>query len=1096
MAIKPTRAQHPEYKHFSAQIWALNKVLQQHFKDPASDHVSDSAINLALSIKYQAGILDSGKGCGSESSSLASNSNEERAGARFGPIIYLFRQLQIEMKMSIEYISNGSSIDIRLEQLSPSKIAYYDSACPGRQLCANGTGVRTLSELTDWATSDDAANVCWMTGSSGAGKTAIAAAFSHRLEEEKRLAATFFCSRTSFECRQVNHIIPTIAYQLAHYSMLFRHALCKVLDKDPAVGSEHIASQFEWLLKKPLVEVNGAMPKNLVIILDALDECEDQVEAEQLLSLLIKESGVLSIRIFITTRPGAIIYRQVTGQAIVSSTRLHLHQLEKSSVQADIELYLKDNLSDTGLTNGQIEHLTHRSGTLFVYAVTLVRSIRHFLRSASLQSFLQPILSPTPTSQMEPANIDELYKAVLTLVMEGSEEQMTTHNLQLVLMVVLCARDPIGIDTIAGLTGLGYSETILRMVYSLGPLLDRSEKTGLVSTIHPSFSDFIFDEARSGAFFCDPFEYNRCITQKCFQIMKKQLRFNICDLDSSSGPDALVKNLTSRVQVAISPLLSYSCRYWGYHLHSSPWSADIQAALNEFLCFHLLFWMEVMNLKRLMGMAPDVLLKTQQWFKKVISPSDLEHPLEDAHKFVQRFATTPVSQSTPHIYISALLFWPHSNFVSKCYRERIHSLAQMGESGGDIVAVSTWQLDSEAGSIAYSSNGTRAAFGCNNGVVEVRDIYDSTLFTELIGGYPVAAPIMLQSHSNSSGRADTVCSVAFSSDGKHIAAGSSNYTIQLCTIGEDKGPIQLLEGHSDWVLSLAFSPGGDLVASGSKDCNVLVWSAHSGRLMCGPLEGHCGAVSSLIFSPGGRRIASGSWDSTIRVWDPHDGTLIAGPFAGHAHQINTISFSPNGAYLVSASSDGAIGIWDSRNGLAMIGIGVGTFQGHTDSVYSVVFSSDSNYIVSGSKDQTVRIWDASNGDLVNSFYALTEAIVSLAVSPGGRHVVSCSDDRSIQLWRFSDAKLANSRAGKTTHRAVHLANQTDKPVAMHWNLRSDGWIVAKDASLLLWVPPRIRSSLSMPGSDHICTLIGCAGTIEVKLSGLPRWDWRDCYKAD
>ncbi|KAH7345592.1 hypothetical protein B0J17DRAFT_713152 [Rhizoctonia solani] len=1073
-----------EYGPLFTEIRALDAVLQRR-KGPECGRISDCAINLALSIKDQVQTLDTGKECDSESS-LVLYLSEEQAGISIEPIVSLFRQLRIELNAC--NLSDHLKTN-KLEQLSPVKLAYDSSASPVRQLCARGTCIRALSELAYWETTT--CGVYWMTGLSGTGKSTIATTFSHRLDEKKRLAASFFCSRLFLERRQVNRIIPTIAYQLAHYSMVFRAALSEALERNADIRSTHIASQFDCLLKKPLIAVDESIPRNLVIVLDGLDECDDQADAELLLSLLIQGSETLPVRFFIATR-SMTVTRQAIGSAVFPSG-----QLEDLLIKEDIKRYLEYELSDISLTIDQMEHLVCGSGTLFIYAATLAQSIRYFSRSVSLESLLQ---SMTPKSTGANPNIYHLYEAILLLVLSHEKGSAPTaaRNLGLVLMVVSYAQGPIDINTVSGLTGIEDRDTITSMLNPLQSLLTVS-KNGMLSITHPSFSGFISDRVRLATLFGEPEGYTRYITQQCFQVMKKQLCFNICDLNSSYRADDSVKDLDSRVKAAVSSTLSYACRYWGYHLHLSPWSSLLQDELQDFLSVRLLFWMEVMNLKRLMDVGPDVLLKAQQWIKNASGPSNLECHLDDARQFVQRFATTAISRSTPHIYISTLLFWPRFNFVSKCYRERIHGLVKTAKKGlcEDIEAVATWRLDSEAKSIAYSPNGARVAFGCENGAVEVRDIGDS----HLLSGAAKVRTTSMVSQSHSSSHSGTVWSVALSPDGQHVASGSSDCTVRIWKIAdEDKNSGHILKGHNGCVLSVAYSPNGELVASGSKDCNVFIWNSLSGEAMRGPLEGHSGAVSSVTFSPGGRRVASGSWDRSIRVWDPYNGTLIAGPFVGHTHSINSISFSPNGAYLVSTSSNTSIGVWDSLSGLGITDTGLEVFPGHTSSACSAAFSSDTKYIISGSSDQTIRIWDLPTGKPIGSpLYALVEPVTSLVISPDGKHVASCSNDRNVQLWRFPNAQIADSQTiSKTiTRRTVYSTKRKDDQFPKGWKLSSDGWIVAKDSSLLLWVPSNIHISLSPSGSDHICTLIDYTGLVEVNLSDLPLdGRWRRCYRTN
>ena len=71
-------------------------------------------------------------------------------------------------------------------------------------------------------------------------------------------------------------------------------------------------------------------------------------------------------------------------------------------------------------------------------------------------------------------------------------------------------------------------------------------------------------------------------------------------------------------------------------------------------------------------------------------------------------------------------------------------------------------------------------------------------------------------------------------------------------------------GHTGTVYSVAWSPDGREIASGSGDNTVQVWEAMTGKR----LLTHTGtdSVNSVAWSPDGRDIASGSADHTVQVW--------------------------------------------------------------------------------------------------------------------------------------------------------------------------------------------------------------------------------------
>ena len=72
-----------------------------------------------------------------------------------------------------------------------------------------------------------------------------------------------------------------------------------------------------------------------------------------------------------------------------------------------------------------------------------------------------------------------------------------------------------------------------------------------------------------------------------------------------------------------------------------------------------------------------------------------------------------------------------------------------------------------------------------------------------------------------------------------------------------------LSKDTDSVWSVAFSPDGRHIVSGSHDNIIHVWDVQMGGLVGNPLQGHTGSVFLVAFSPDGRHIVSGSYDRTI-----------------------------------------------------------------------------------------------------------------------------------------------------------------------------------------------------------------------------------------
>jgi WD40 repeat protein len=118
------------------------------------------------------------------------------------------------------------------------------------------------------------------------------------------------------------------------------------------------------------------------------------------------------------------------------------------------------------------------------------------------------------------------------------------------------------------------------------------------------------------------------------------------------------------------------------------------------------------------------------------------------------------------------------------------------------------------------------------------------------------------------GQSGPVDSVAFSLDGKTLATGSADDTVQLWNMAT-RQPIglPLINGQGAEVDSVAFSPDGKTLATGDVLDNIQLWNVATRQPIGAPCTGHGGPVTSVAFSPDGKTLASGSYDGTARLWN-------------------------------------------------------------------------------------------------------------------------------------------------------------------------------------------------------------------------------------
>src|SRR5262249_39839761 len=209
----------------------------------------------------------------------------------------------------------------------------------------------------------------------------------------------------------------------------------------------------------------------------------------------------------------------------------------------------------------------------------------------------------------------------------------------------------------------------------------------------------------------------------------------------------------------------------------------------------------------------------------------------------------------------------------------------------------------------------------------------------------------------------TVRSLAMSPDGKLLAGGGENGTVQLWDVTAAK-PALKLTGNGDYVLSLAFSADGKLLASGSYNNQVMLWEMPAGKKLLDVTgrapaapntdPGPPNTVHALAFSPDRTLLAAGGSDGQVHLFTTADGKYVRS-LAGHTSSVTGLQFHPTGTVLVSSSKDRTVRLWNPANGQL-----VKALEGHTAWVEGVTFLGQGTRLASVGADHTVRLWDLTD----------------------------------------------------------------------------------------------------------------------------------------
>ncbi|ELU39274.1 hypothetical protein AG1IA_06696 [Rhizoctonia solani AG-1 IA] len=316
----------------------------------------------------------------------------------------------------------------------------------------------------------------------------------------------------------------------------------------------------------------------------------------------------------------------------------------------------------------------------------------------------------------EDQSIDSLYSTILTTAFKTSGmSKSNTERMKEVLGSVICAVEPMKRDAIVSLLRLNSLQHLDSLLQPLRSVLNISEESGLVTTLHASFPDYLLSRDRSGDFWCDPESRHASLAEACLQAIEaSEPKINICGLPSSCLLDSEVEGLNERVQRAISPGLAYACQHWSAHLYRGGYRSALVDRVHYFFYNNLLLWMEVVNLLKKMRHGTGIIQQAERWCtvrQKHTIPEDLSKIAHDAVQFVSVYANHPTSKSTPHIYISMLPFWPPSRPVSSAYMPRTTGLAKpqgTAISQRTLSLLATWKVSGWiVRSMGLSADGTR-----------------------------------------------------------------------------------------------------------------------------------------------------------------------------------------------------------------------------------------------------------------------------------------------------------------------------------------------------------------------------------------------------
>lgn len=980
----------------------------------------------------------------------------------------------------------------------PRAQARHDSAFRVRaNPCFPGTRNSILQEITAWIDDSSAPAIFWLSGMAGVGKSTIAHTVAEQEDRKHRLGASFFFSRDQADRRNSHLVYPTIAFQLAGLDNSLREIVAHALQQDVDIGQAMMQKQFEHLIARPLAKLKG-QTRTIVFVLDALDECDPDSGAVEILSRWalelprISSQGGLTLRVLITSRPELHIHNQFGYSSLgLISQAFVLHDIEKSIVRADIELFLSSRLAELAALYGvgppwptvaEINALSARSDNLFIFASTTVAFIGGVKSGRSLQHRLDRLLKPDRNDATSAfTQLDALYLRVLEDAENDLEETLpdAKETFRLVLETIVLLLDPLPSTSLAGLLSLSPDDVLtsmqdLRSVLVLPVHPDSSEP---IRFFHPSFYDFVTTLGRgSGSFFIAKADGHARMAKLCLETMHALLKRDPCSIGSPWLLNSDVADLQARLDRAAPNYLRYSCRFFGSHISlCAPGDATLEQVVDSFCGSKLFMWLEMMSLLGEIDGAINTIQILRSWcrvssviltklslgshislLQSNVNTRKLTADLvQDTYRVLLQYQS-PLRLCAGSLYTTGLSFAPPCSLTTHYASELYVRYVIRGPPAQWDASLITTEAQQTQFALAYFPDGRRIATAGAKGKITV---WSSSTGAEIIS-------------INEQCNDGLVRCLDVSEDGSRIAS---------CTLRQERGTeidvwdattgacishsvdhehvfyIQFIKSGQNTLEHLTFSTMGSLRR----------WNSATGESTFAH-KIHFADCFSMATSRCGTTIATQD-AQCLRVWEIQGNNSMC-PLQElanekqHSNHASGDIFILDNQRLISymtlfsngVSPSSIVKLWDYRTGLELKKMEIPVLISrmaicNKGELMAAVFASSNS----------MKTWDIKNWTAGKELPGHNFAVLALALSPTEMVVAATSFDRTLRTWDI----------GETVFTDDVFTLETNMPLQGSLSASHDGncvaGIIGGSETALLWnISEQSRSAFKLPARGY------------------------------
>jgi hypothetical protein len=494
--------------------------------------------------------------------------------------------------------------------------------------CLIGTRVAFLEYITNWVNNPASERALVLFGQAGTGKSSIAHEIARLFNKMHRLTSSFIFLRREQSERKAYHLFTTLARDLADHYPSFKIALGNVVKDNTAlrVGARDYDTLFESLILEPLKDLHIVGP--ILVVIDALDESGDTTGRNGLHAFLGENLKRLpsNFRVVITSRPEHAIV-----SALVEAQSVKIEYMDDTELAAktheDILSFFRQKLPSNEF-RPYVEALAVKAEGLFQWAAVASQFIQNppARFDYSEEMCIKHLLEPS-TNRHGQDLLDELYKEVL----EGYFKDKEARDLfRSVVGQLITSIEPLTIRSLITLRqhashNKRSDAAVIGSLHRLGSLLSNvnsSDKNLPIIPLHTSFRDFLTIQDKSGDFYVGVRDAHHELAHSCLNLLLDPvdgLKFNICKLETSYVANDDVEDLNTRVDQHIPPALLYACRFWDNHLKHTDFKTDLFRKVEALFKEKFLFWLEVLSLTRIIGLAPSASANLNMWLASGVS---------------------------------------------------------------------------------------------------------------------------------------------------------------------------------------------------------------------------------------------------------------------------------------------------------------------------------------------------------------------------------------------------------------------------------------------------------------------------------------------